>query len=311
MRKSRLSKFLSKVSKYHWKPVVWALALSGLTFFIAKDFIFKKKSDFSVDWNKLSATAPVTIPKALPKKEPPPPRVTAPRPSVPPVVRPAKQGRMAIVLDDWGNNYSLLRAVKDLKQPVTLAIIPNLPHSRRIAEEAAASRLGVIIHMPMQPFDERQPLEPHTIKVKSSEEEIHRYLEEAIRSVPRAEGLNNHMGSAVTSDLRAMRAVLAYLKKKNLFFIDSNVISTTVGPQVAEETGIAFAKRDVFIDNEPNKAAIREKLEEARDIALDRGQVIVIGHDKQVTLDALKEAMPRFAKQGIRFVLVKELVEKP
>ena len=74
---------------------------------------------------------------------------------------------MAIILDDWGNNYSLLQDVIDVGRPITVAVIPNLKFSRRIAEKAHAGGLGVMIHMPMQPKNLNEPLEPHTILTTS------------------------------------------------------------------------------------------------------------------------------------------------
>lgn len=235
-------------------------------------------------------------------KSAPPPVIPAPGPK-------AATPRIAIVLDDWGQNYGLLKEAIAVGRPLTLAVLPNLPHSRRIADEAYANGLGVMLHMPMQPFSTRDMLEPHTIKVDMSEKQIRAYLDEALASVPHVQGVNNHMGSKATSDLRVMRIVLDDLHRKGYFFVDSNVISTTVGPDVAEEYGIRFTKRDVFIDNEMNKEKIIQQLYIAKKIAFAKGEAVVIGHDRKMTLQAIKEAAPALEKEGIRFVLVKELVQ--
>ena len=218
-------------------------------------------------------------------------------------------GRIAVILDDWGNNYSLTALAEEIGRPVTLSVLPNLKQSRRIAEEAHRHGLGVMLHLPMQPKGGRQPLEPHTILVTMPDAEIVQYLKEALAAVPHVEGVNNHMGSAATSDARVMKTVLSYLKERNLFFVDSSVVRETQGPRVAAELGLRFAKRDVFIDNELEEGAVRRRLEEAKRIALTRGQAIVIGHDKKVTLKTIKAVVPEFEKEGIRFVLVKELLE--
>ncbi len=213
-------------------------------------------------------------------------------------------------MDDWGNNYSLLQKALDVQRPLTLAIIPRLSQSRRIAEEAHRNGLGVMIHMPMQPTDMGQPMEPHTIMTTTSDANIRRYVDEALRSVPHAAGMNNHMGSAATSNTRVMRTLLNYLKTKDLFFVDSAVIAGTVGQEVARQTRIRFAKRDVFIDNELNPSAIKRQLLKAKEIALRRGQVVVIGHHKKATLKAIQEMVPEFERDGVRFVLAEDLVGK-
>ncbi len=229
-----------------------------------------------------------------------PPRKTVPA---------KKEARMAIVLDDWGNKLSLADTAVGLKRPLTLAILPHLRHSRRIAEKAHQNNLGVMLHMPMQPKGDETHLEPHTLTTDMSEADIIKYLDSALADVPYVQGVNNHMGSAATSDRRVISTVLAHLKKKGLFFMDSSTTTDTLGPTVAKELGLPFTKRDVFLDNELKAAAIRVQLGQARDIALKYGQVVAIGHDYKVTLDTIKEVIPEFEKQGIRFVLVKELVE--
>ena len=116
------------------------------------------------------------------------------------------------------------------------------------------------------------------------------------------------MGSAATSDLRVMRTVLKHLLSRNLFFIDSNTASTSVGTQVAKEIGIKFNRRDVFIDNEMKPEVIKIQLERAKNIALRRGSVVVIGHDRKMTLLAIKEMVPEIEAAGVKFVLVRDLV---
>ncbi len=221
----------------------------------------------------------------------------------------AESPRMAIILDDWGNNFSLVRLAVDLDRPVTLSILPHLANSERIDAEAYKNDLGVMLHMPMQPKNKLKGIEPHTIMVTNSDKVIVLYLDSALASVPHAEGVNNHMGSAATSDERVMKTVLSHLSSKGLFFVDSNTDSTTVAPAVAKELGIKFTKRDVFIDNELKSAAIKKQLEIAKAIALKRGRVVVIGHDKKVTLTTIKAMIPELEAAGIQLVLAKDLVE--
>ena len=237
-----------------------------------------------------------------------PPLVAGPPSPAAPAAPSKPKARLAIILDDWGNSYSVLKYATAVGRPLTLSILPHLPNSRRIAEEAHADNLGVMLHMPMQPKSKSERLEPHTILTTMSDEDIVTYTEEALESVPYAEGANNHMGSAATSDSRVMRAFLSVLKRQQLFFIDSNTSANTVGPAVAKELGLQFAKRDVFIDNELKKASIQKELELAKRIALRRGAVIVIGHDHKLTLETIAQMAPQFEKEGVKFVRVKDLL---
>jgi hypothetical protein len=246
---------------------------------------------------------------AAPKPEPAKPAVVRPAEPPPPPAKPAA-GKIAIILDDWGNNYYALKYLYEIDRPITLAVIPDLPHSRRIAEEAHARRFGIMLHMPMEPESASQPLEPQTIRTSTSDWLIRKYLQEALADIPHVEGVNNHMGSKATSDLRVMREVLGYLKQRGLFFVDSNTSSKTVAPRVARELGIRFAKRQVFLDNELNTLAIKRQLIEAKERALKYGEVVVIGHDKKTTLEAIRDMVPEIEKDGVRFVLAKDLVRR-
>ena len=225
------------------------------------------------------------------------------------VVRSASP-RMALVLDDWGMNLALLDDVLNLQKPLTVAVIPHLKHSRDIAKKAHESGLGVILHMPMEPKSTKENLEPHTIMVTMPDTQILEYLDSAIADIPQVEGMNNHMGSAATADRRVMNVVLKELKAKNLFFLDSNVSPDTVGWKVAQELGLAHTKRDVFIDNNPKKEEVKKQIKRAIRVSLAQKRVVVIGHDKKATLEALKEMAPEIDKAGIKMVLVKELLEK-
>ena len=217
--------------------------------------------------------------------------------------------RMAIILDDWGHDFSLVQKAIEVGRPLTLSVLPNVTHSAEIARKAYESHLGVMLHMPMQPQSRKERLEPHTIMTTTPDKEIVQLIDAALESVPHAEGVNNHMGSAATSDARVMKIFLKHLKEKNLFFVDSNVIPKTVGPMTAREMSVPFTKRDVFIDNKLDLEAIKAQLRQAVKITLARSRVVVIGHDKKVTLQAIKEMVPEIERSGVRLVLVKELLE--
>ena len=233
------------------------------------------------------------------------------RPIIKPVIETLEpiRPKMAIILDDWGHNLKLVKNVQAIGRPITLSILPHLPHSREIAEVAFSHGLGVMLHLPMQPKSSAQPMEPTTILTSTPDVEIIQYLNSAIESVPHVDGVNNHQGSEATSDERVMKTVLNHLKNKGLFFVDSRVISTSLGQRVAQEVGIAFTQRDVFIDNQGTLVAIQRQLRQAEKIALKHGRVVVIGHDKKTTIEAIRTIVPELEKNGVQLVLAKELLD--
>ena len=87
-------------------------------------------------------------------------------------------------------------------------------------------------------------------------------------SVPGAVGVNNHEGSALTENKEAMKFLMAELKARNLFFLDSLTNPKSVAYATAIEFGLKAARRDVFLDNDSdNPASIRKQLDELVEIA--------------------------------------------
>ncbi|MFA5090427.1 MAG: divergent polysaccharide deacetylase family protein [Candidatus Omnitrophota bacterium] len=231
------------------------------------------------------------------------------RPRKPPAVIPlAEKGKIAIVLDDWGYNLRNAPLLYEIKYPLTIAVLPGLAYSRDIASKLCIRGYEVILHLPMEPY-EKISLEHNTIMVSMDEAKIVDILNRDLGAIPCVKGVSNHMGSFFTENPKAMRIVFRELKKRNLYFLDSLVSSKTVGSALAKKMGLPFAKRGVFLDNKEDPDYIRNQLYHLKEQAIVYGQAIGIGHDRKNTLQVLRELMPRFAKEGFKFVFVSELAE--
>jgi polysaccharide deacetylase 2 family uncharacterized protein YibQ len=163
----------------------------------------------------------------------------------------------------------------------------------------------------MEPHDkEHYGLEERMLSVGMSAADAVRLLDEAFVSVPFAKGMSNHMGSRATEDASLMRAVMARLKTRGLFFVDSLVTPKSVCHAVARALGVAFLERDVFIDNENDAAAIRERLIELAGKARSNGTAVGVGHDRPLTIRVLEEMIPELEREGFRFVGVGEALRE-
>jgi len=130
-----------------------------------------------------------------------------------------------------------------------------------------------------------------------------------VESVPGAAGVNNHEGSALTENKEAMKFLMAELKARNLFFLDSLTNPKSVAYATAIEFGMKAAKRDVFLDNEgDNPVYIREQLATLVDIARKHGKAIGIGHPHPVTLSELRKWLADTGALGIEIVPVSRLM---
>lgn len=225
------------------------------------------------------------------------------------IAKPARGAKVAIVIDDFGYNTSNLNAFLEIKKPLTFSILPNLPHSRDIANAAKEHGYEVILHLPLESNRKDIKEEMNTIKSGEGRDEVVSRLAKDMESVPGLSGVSNHMGSKATEDKVLMSEIFAYLKKRNLYFLDSLTSQKTICRETARETGLRFAKRDIFLDNVNTIESVEDRLAELEKLAFKRGYAIAICHDKKNTAIALSKMMPEMEKEGVEFVYLSELVK--
>lgn len=217
---------------------------------------------------------------------------------------------VALVLDDFGYSKKNLEKLKDIGVPITMAVLPNVPYSKKACDFAEANGFEVILHMPMEPMDNAKSMEQDTILIAMDDPAVENKIDGALSSVYSAKGISNHMGSRATGDKRLMDLVFSDLKKRELFFLDSYTSANSLCEKTAKEKGVAYAKRDIFIDNELNGEYITVQMVKLEDLAKEKGQAVGIGHDRRATVEALGKIVPQMKKRGIRFVKLSELIEK-
>ncbi|MBU4376072.1 MAG: divergent polysaccharide deacetylase family protein [Candidatus Omnitrophica bacterium] len=223
--------------------------------------------------------------------------------------RGAKNAKIAIVLDDFGYNMNNLETLYGINAPITISILPNITYSKRIAEEASAKNIEILLHLPLEPRGEEDNLEPGTIKVGMPPREVKALLKKAIESVPRIKGVSNHMGSKATEDKELMKVIFDELKKRRLYFMDSLVTDSSMCEVAALKSGLRIATRDVFLDNESDERYIENQLRRTAEIAAKSGSAVGLGHDRPNTIRVLAKIIPELKSEGFQFVYLSELVK--
>ena len=222
---------------------------------------------------------------------------------------PKGSGKIAIVLDDWGYNLRNVPVLGSIRRPLTIAVLPSLPHSTEVATAAKAYGHEVILHMPMEAKDPHATREAGTILTTMPRQQVVDLLIRSLATVPTAKGVSNHQGSKVTSDPALMEVVLSEVKHRGLYFLDSFVTQQSVCRNLARQLRIPFAQRAVFLDNEESTQAVQQQLMELARIAARQGHAIGIGHDRSVTVEVLQKAIPALEEAGYTLVPVSELTE--
>jgi len=227
------------------------------------------------------------------EKEPPPPPAA----------------RLALIIDDGGYSVDKLKGLMGLGRPMTFAILPNVPHSRDAALLAHREGAQIMLHLPMEPQEsERYSLEKDTVLTGMDKTEIQAILHRGLTQIPHVRGVNNHMGSRATEDLRLMKAVMEVLKKEGLYYVDSHTSIHSMGPQAARQAGVAFASNDRFIDPEKDLEAIKKAIRLAVKKARQEGKAVAIGHPHPLTARAIREMIAEIEGAGVKMVFVSEVV---
>lgn len=204
------------------------------------------------------------------------------------LIAPVFAGKLALVIDDFGYRPHNENQVLALPPAVSVAVLPNAPHAREMATKAHNGGHEVLIHLPMAPLS-KQPLEKDTLRPEMSSDEIERIIRESVAKVPYAVGMNNHMGSAMTSSLFGMQKVMQALERYNLYFLDSMTIGNSQSVRAAAGTSVKVIKRKVFLDDSQNEADIRFQFNRAIAVARRSGSAIAIGHPHPTTVRVLQQ----------------------
>ena len=247
------------------------------------------------------------------KPRPPAVRQTKPTavygPTPKPQPAPDARGRLAILLDDGGQKLDLVPVAAALPKEVGFAILPFLPRSAETAVALHQAGHEIWLHLPMEP--EKYPADdpgPGAVLMAMTPDELRTAVHSALNNIPHVVGVNNHMGSKVTADLRTMTWIMQELKARGMAFIDSRTTVHTVAEEAAQAQGVPTNRRHVFLDNERSAAAIRTQLDEAVYRSRMEGGIIAIGHLDPVTVEVLSQELPGLAKRGADLVNPSDLV---
>jgi polysaccharide deacetylase 2 family uncharacterized protein YibQ len=258
---------------------------------------------FGLPWWSSPAPATPSRARAAPK-----PR--DPLPAPPALSAPVSAPRVAVIVDDLGARRDVFDPLRDIRRPLTVAILPGLPLSEWTAREAAQAGMEVILDLPMEPyrFPEVDP-GPGALLMAMGPQELQAQVGAHLASVPGAVGVTNHMGSRMTEDRARMRTVLEVLAGRRLFLVDGLASNLSVAYDEAKALGLRAGRRQIVVDHAAGEAGDRARWDEVAWWAERRGEVIVIAHGHPLTARLLREYVPRWEARGIRLVPVSQLAK--
>ena len=217
--------------------------------------------------------------------------------------------RVAIIIDDLGYHLANGKRAISLPGPVAMSVLPGAPRARTLAQQAHANGKEVLLHLPLQAYDDDDRAEPVEIGMDMSRARVGDTFQQALEAVPHVVGVNSHRGSLLTRHPGHMAWLMQEIAARDeLFFIDSFTTHHSIALQIAHETGVDATKRDVFLDPDRDPETVAREFERLKKLARERGHAIAIGHPYPTTLELLERELPRLAEEGFELVSISELV---
>lgn len=221
-------------------------------------------------------------------------------------------GKIAIVIDDFGyTNSSLVQDFINLPQKINYAVIPGLTYSAEIAQAVAEKKRDVLVHLPMEPRNGKFDVDDYdySLLVEMDANQIRERVQSAIRSLPQAVGLNNHMGSMATENGDLLAILMEALKESGLFFLDSRTSANSQAFAWAKKMQVPCSLNNVFLDKIEEEPFIQGQLTLLGEMSARAGTAIGIGHPNELTLKVLQAELPKLEKRGFQFVSLSQIVE--
>lgn len=220
------------------------------------------------------------------------------------------RAQVAIIIDDIGFRSDIDRQFLNLPANLTFAVLPYSPDGTAFAGDATRKGHEILLHLPMEPkaYPSIKPGKGGLL-LSMGPEKIREILVANLAQVPYIKGVNNHMGSAFTSDSDKMRIVLEVIKDRGLYFVDSRTAGTAKGYETAKSLGMRAGMRNVFLDHEPKPSMIARQFDLMVKVAQRQGSAIAIGHPYTATLDILRQKLPELRAKNIDVVPPSQIVK--
>ena len=166
----------------------------------------------------------------------------------------------------------------------------------------------MLLHLPLESTGAAEDDEPRTITLDMSRRQFSLAIAESLAEVPFAVGINGHRGSLLTRHPGHMAWLMEEIGERGLLFVDSYTTHRSVALAMAREAGVPATRRHVFLDADPDPAAIAAEFERLKSMARSRGSAVGIGHPYASTLAFLEAHLQGLARDGIELVGIRELL---
>ena len=213
---------------------------------------------------------------------------------------------IAIIIDDMGHSYDQGVELINLPFPLTLSFLPERPYTKRLIEMANFHRKEIMLHAPMQ-NSMGFGLGYGGLSKNMTEATLKKTLLNSFEKINYMVGVNNHMGSVLTTDPLTMKWVMQTISQYPFYFVDSRTSADSVAANMAAQYNIPNLSRDIFLDHQQERDFIQNQFLKLIDLAKKNGTAIAIGHPHPETVKYLTWALTKLDEKGIAIATISGL----
>ena len=198
---------------------------------------------------------------------------------------------LSLIMDDMGYDVRAARHVLALGVPLAISVLPQAPHAARVARLAHDAGQTVMLHLPMEPLGARyrHHMDASFLKSGMNQQDMWQVMQADLQRVPFVQGVNNHMGSRLSSEPVAMQWVMQWCLDHDLFFVDSLTSSHSVAAKIAKQYALRWGKRRIFLDDDVSPEAMQRSWRRVQACVKQQRRCIVIAHPHAETITFLQQ----------------------
>ena len=223
------------------------------------------------------------------------------------------KARLALIINDYGAAPDLSREFATLPGTFTAAVKSNMEGAKSWADEARRAGMEVIVNLPLEPknFPTRDP-GAGAILVDQSGREIRKLVSEAIDTLRPVTGVKTFMGGLAVEDRDVMRPVLEEIAGEKLFFLDATGSTYSTVRELAHEIRLphyVISSLSEVDEGYENAGTIGIRFDSLVEACRAKGYAIGVIHARPGTLEALRQRLPRLAREGIVVLGLSEVMK--
>lgn len=225
-----------------------------------------------------------------------------------------KKAKIILIIDDIGVNIFQSLLAISLNKNVILSFLPYSSKLTSLLQAAINAKHSIMLHLPMQPINPNLDPGPDVLKISHNTKQTKDILNMSFKKfdtfIPNIVAVNNHMGSRFMQDKSSLLKVLSFLKRKNIYFLDSLTGPNSKTKALASQLNIPYLIRDIFLDTKPDESYISHQWNLAIRLAQHQGIAVVIAHPYPATLKLIPLLIKKAKNSGVSLASLKDNIKQ-